>query len=280
MATPRMLQQLNETPIFLFWDFLQIVTFDLPQLWPPGWMFRGHSSCAWPLAPKVHRDEFMGFRQLGGGNTHDHEILILDTFKKWSRPYISSQPNDDWEWLALGQHYGLATRLLDWTSNPLAALFFATEGPSEDEYAAVWCYAHKGKRSGDATDPFHIKEIVYLDPHHLTPRIPAQAGYFTVHPAPEDVTRDPWRGPRVQLRIHKDSRRVFREQLSELNIHRAALFPGLDGVTDTINAQLSDPEPVIQVLAAAQPGRQTKRSKPKRTSSKKRSRSTRKRKSR
>src|SRR5262249_16992886 len=154
----------------------------------PRWMYRGQRGGDWPLLPKVHREPFTNFRTIAGGTAKEYEIKMLETYKKWARPYLHVTPANDWEWLALAQHHGLATRLLDWTLNPFVALFFATEQPSDGECAAVWCYAHQGVSSDGLPDPFSITEVVEHESPHLSPRIPAQAGRFTVHPPLRNTT--------------------------------------------------------------------------------------------
>jgi hypothetical protein len=180
---------------------------------------------------------------------------MLETYKKWARPYLHVTPADDWEWLALAQHHGLATRLLDWTLNPFVALFFATEQPSDGECAAVWCYAHQGVSSDGLPDPFSITEVVEHESPHLSPRIPAQAGRFTVHPPPSDTAaRAMGRGPMVRLLIHGSASETLRQQLEDLNIHRGTLFPGLDGAADAVNrlfSDTSDTAAALRLLAVA-----------------------------
>ncbi|UCD52667.1 MAG: FRG domain-containing protein [Phycisphaerales bacterium] len=70
------------------------------------------------------------------------EREMLHDFKRQAIPYLQISPENDWEWLAAAQHHGMATRLLDWTWNPLAALWFSVAGPARDgTNGVVWAFA-------------------------------------------------------------------------------------------------------------------------------------------
>src|SRR5438067_2937656 len=86
-------------------------------------IFRGVRDSAFALVPKVGRPE-LRLR----GDLLETEVELLRLFKQRALPYLKTIPRDDWEWLAIAQHHGLATRLLDWTRNPLVAAYFAVEG--------------------------------------------------------------------------------------------------------------------------------------------------------
>ncbi len=89
------------------------------------WIFRGQQVCFWSLSSSIDRK-----RELNGWNTESVESLFLEHFpkniSKDFRDYFN--PQNSLEWLSLIQHYGGVTGLLDWTSCPYTASFFAFNG--------------------------------------------------------------------------------------------------------------------------------------------------------
>jgi hypothetical protein len=79
--------------------------------------------------PKVGR--IVPPRSIRSRDTNEKEILRL--FKERALRFLDYVPTTDWDWLALGQQYGVPTRLLDRTDTPLVARYFAVEEPSEED---------------------------------------------------------------------------------------------------------------------------------------------------
>jgi hypothetical protein len=195
-------------------------------------LFRGQSSCAWRPVPKVDRPEYQRYRQMRSIDREDHERTMLDMFKRGARLHLSVEPSTNGEWLALAQHHGLATRLLDWTANPLVALFFAVESADASD-AAVWMYQAKPGVIG-SFDPFApSSDVDRFVPPHVSMRIAVQSGVFTVHRKDDDA----WFKllPLHVIRIPASSRATVRRQLAGLGLTRAALFPDLDGLAANTN---------------------------------------------
>lgn len=109
---------------------------------PVGWIWRGHSSFEWHLETRLAR-EFAGLPSFeDSAVSHDYvglENKIIGSFKERARRSLEPPPDDLdlLSWLALMQHYGAPTRLLDWTSSPFVALWFAYAA-KETGPAALW----------------------------------------------------------------------------------------------------------------------------------------------
>src|SRR5437016_1232848 len=94
----------------------------IQQFDPNDTIFRGVTDPTHDLRPSVGR---LVLPQGKGRTIQNEEKWIFETFKQRAVPFLNFQPADDWDWLALAQHHGLPTRLLDWSINPLVATYFA-----------------------------------------------------------------------------------------------------------------------------------------------------------
>ena len=203
-------------------------------------IYRGHKSLEYKLIPKVGRIEKFRFIKLKIGqdaasSLMDQEKYILREFKNRSLPLLPRLPVNDWEWLAIGQHHGLAARLLDWSKSPLVAAYFAVEKNYEED-SAVYSY-NRGFYHYEDRDPFHdVSEVERITPASYTRRIEVQSGVFTVHNDPKKPLEDiAEKGKLHKIIIVKSFRDELREILANYGIHRASMFPDLDGMAYFIN---------------------------------------------
>lgn len=208
-------------------EFVQVV---LDELRAP-YLFRGHRDAEWELEPAIDRAVFSGVQT--NISRRDHERLMFGDFKRLSLPHLTSRPANEWEFLALARHHGLPTRLLDWTENPLAALFFAVEDPFQRD-SGVWCYTYVEREAPldvvQHPNPLNIDRVLLYQPPHIDARIASQSSTFTVHPPGFKDLKEPWGLPLTRIVVPNVARGRIRLELSRLGVHRAALFPDLDAI--------------------------------------------------
>lgn len=250
----------------------QLIRSDIPPEYAPKLWYRGQrkDDPSWALLPGIAR------------KTHkpplnpEYETIYLSKFKSYAIPYLEPLPafprervQSYWGWLFLMQHYGVPTRLLDWSRDALAALTLAVEPLGKNEGsidAQVWALNpiklneafnfHPNYRPGYI--PNVEEEIVYtlLGPGaRLMPtkkpaavfgplnstRIVAQKGVFTVFPYLRELT------PLEQfpdsshflykICVAKEARDKIRQQLKRYGFTSPSLFPGLDKIADQIEEE-------------------------------------------
>lgn len=220
--------------------FLQIISKNYKS--NENTLFRGQRNSDWDPIPKIARNDFRLRTLL---MQKDTETEIFEEFTRLSTPRIPNNYSlDSWDLLALAQHHGLPTRLLDWTSNPLVALWFAVrEQADKGKPAIVWCLDAQNSEFAqtDKQKPFEINKTLIFRPRHHDSRIVAQSGWFTIH------RKDPDNGNYsnlIKVKNHNANLRKIlipsksfpeiRHGLAQCGINHASLFPDLSGLCQNI----------------------------------------------
>lgn len=157
--------------------------------------FRGHSTASYRLTPSILRNldpelDSRGRKILdarpriseGGSFMGINMERMVDEFRRRAIPFLTHAPKNDFEWLFIMQHYGVPTRLLDWTTNALVALYFAVQNLSLSKCEPVEDAA-KSFMEGDEIQGGGFS-IYALDPYKLNYESTGHASY------PIDICED------------------------------------------------------------------------------------------
>ena len=212
--------------------------------------WRGQSNSSWPLIPKIYREGYEAFEE-----SMNHRFM-----NKARSRYTNCPAKDDFSsWLFLMQHYGLPTRLLDWSESPLVALYFAVHNRKHDkEEGVLWGLnpiklnllesreqriylatnkfakpiftaaftlhkeANSIKNCSVQTDEFDIRHMVQLS-------------VFTIHgrgnPLEELYANE---GFLYKIVIPAEAKRTLRRSLRLLGVSESSIFPDLEHLAKDI----------------------------------------------
>lgn len=192
--------------------------------------FRGVSNRDYKLTPSIGRGKKISLEAL-----INIERGMLKQFKLRAVPFLTHNPKNDWEWLMLGQHHGMPTRLLDWTSNPLVALFFACFGNEEFDGAIFALPATPTLDFEKFPDPFSVKGNFMVIPPHISPRVSAQASWFSANDNPLIPLEETIENPITKYIVPSKRKFAILSSLTlRFGIGPSSLYPGLDGLCQQI----------------------------------------------
>ena len=209
------------------------------------------------------------------GNFAELERHLLRNFKKYAHRNVVER-DSLWHWLSVAQHYGLPTRLLDWTYSPFIALHFATANIDNfDTDGVIWAVnyvkAHQllperlrtkleveganvltvemlseSVRSLD--ELAHLSDgefVIFFEPPSIDDRIINQFAFCSVMSNPT-LALDDWfrEHPEIWRRIviPAELKWEIRDKLDQANITERVLFPGLDGLSRWLKRHYSPKE--------------------------------------
>jgi hypothetical protein len=224
----------------------------------PAYLYRGQPDSSWELSPTLLRNLSP---QCSPEQALKIESEALAEFKAQAHLYYqpSDLPQDDlgaslFDWWALMQHHGAPTRLLDWTSSPYVAAYFAVDQCQEKPGAIFIVHPATATSAFETSFPGGVPGetimspgapnlIFFRTPLKKTPRLVAQRGEFScsvnILGRHDELMCEACRSSMLQepktivilrwiLPAHLKPK--FSRQLRAMNVAAHSLFPGLDGL--------------------------------------------------
>jgi hypothetical protein len=234
-----------------------------------SWVFRGQTDAKWSLKTSFERTDFF--------DAFDHvETNFLAEFQRGARNFLEKEetPNSLTEWLALIQHHGAPSRLLDFTKSPFIAAYFAFEDIQyETDESAIWAldscsirsvameylskkYKKEMEKYSNQIIPDEIMVRLFLDndkscvfpiePFTMNKRYYLQQStFFSTANTQEtfmeqlDFLKDNIKNSVIKLVVSSKLKREILMDLDKMNINRATLFPSLDGYSKSLKMRFN-----------------------------------------
>jgi hypothetical protein len=204
------------------------------------WFYRGHADKDFQLVPKLCRlkeakaDSFSSW--------DDMESFLIERFRREAEAFTSGKLYDEKDWLALAQHHGVPTRLLDWTTNLLIAVYFAVTEMLEKD-GCVWALGFPSTNNCHPESTIHSKvktlwqtSFIHF-PKHVSPRIVNQGGCFTVHVDEVRLNEDSRCKELMsfeEIIIPSSTKKRMRQSLYDLGVHESFVYPGIEGISQRL----------------------------------------------
>ncbi len=227
---------------------------------PPysNWACRGERDERWPLYSSLSR-YLMNFG-VAARAWPDQEARILRIFKRKAHQFLEKPPDwdDDFQWMALMQHHGAPTRLIDFTWSPYVAAFFALARTLGD--GVVWAMNPARVDSSRAPQPSRMdprikgnfpryflsgrRRFIWMgEPHTMNRRLIAQSGTFAVPsvlnvPIERMVNDGDPENILAKIILPNPVRETGMRELYRMNITYATLFPDMEGLAKSMGYEL------------------------------------------
>lgn len=216
-------------------------------------LFRGEPEAGFKLIPSIARRTEENLCS----DINFFEDELLREFKLAAAPVMHHEPASDIEWLFLAQHYGLPTRLLDWSTNPMVALFFAVE-KDDDKDAVMHIIDHQITDNFEYIDfknasvkktmaqgvlkIFALQpdqgDVMFVRPKYVDSRYLNQKSVFS---CPANPFKPLLLSDQYALKIRSEWKPKLRSLLRTFGVVHSFIYPGLDGVAKEVKSSFFDP---------------------------------------